>query len=350
MLVTFPLFGCYGRLGNQLFQIVAALAYAHTWLSTVRHCDFVTEEDLIQVVKLPQENFPYRRVFPRVDRYLCSTDELDRRRQGLRCVDIEQQLFLDLPVRLPPDADTCVNLKGYFQSDQYFARKKVRVRLQPKQGEDASVSGEVDLDLIEYATRVLFSLKEEVEQCLRQWFVDNELDPKQCCAVHVRRGDYLGLSFLFPIPSIRYYAASAAELANQLTDNCAAILFFSDDTKWCRESPLLACTEFELWRRAPRSHHCRLVVVDSIDVSKDNPTLAIPQEVIELFAMSKCRGHVLSNSSFSWWSSALSESPPSMTVAPIVWFGAGDGDPRLNLDLRHHSSIYRNGWVRCASQ
>jgi len=50
--------------------------------------------------------------------------------------------------------------------------------------------------------------------------------------------------------------------------------------------------------------------------------------------MSWCNGHIIANSSFSWWGSYLGG---STTVAPKNWFG-----PKGPQDW---SDIYREGWI-----
>jgi hypothetical protein len=71
---------------------------------------------------------------------------------------------------------------------------------------------------------------------------------------------------------------------------------FSDDPAWCREHLAL---------RHPTT------VVD----------LALPDDRAweDMFLLSLCRHHVISNSTFSWWGAWLSESVGKLVVGPRTW-------------------------------
>jgi hypothetical protein len=44
---------------------------------------------------------------------------------------------------------------------------------------------------------------------------------------------------------------------------------------------------------------------------------------VDLCVMSLCDHHIISNSSFSWWSSYLSKNKNKKIIAPIKWLGTG---------------------------
>ena len=41
---------------------------------------------------------------------------------------------------------------------------------------------------------------------------------------------------------------------------------------------------------------------------------------VDLFLMSRCRHHVIANSTFSWWAAWLGEGPETITIAPRAWY------------------------------
>ena len=102
--------------------------------------------------------------------------------------------------------------------------------------------------------------------------------------IHVRRGDYLNLSTIHPTCSMEYYEEALASLPN------IPVKVFSDDREWCVKN-----------FKGDRFH-----------VSTKNF-----MEDFEL--MTKCRYHIIANSSFSWWGAWLSNS--EKVIAPLAWFG-----------------------------
>ncbi|MGL5448588.1 MAG: alpha-1,2-fucosyltransferase, partial [Rhabdaerophilum sp.] len=58
----------------------------------------------------------------------------------------------------------------------------------------------------------------------------------------------------------------------------------------------------------------------------------------DLYLMSRCRHHIIANSSFSWWSAWLDRRPGGFRIAPKAWFGQ---DAALDA-----SDLFPEGWVR----
>jgi hypothetical protein len=112
--------------------------------------------------------------------------------------------------------------------------------------------------------------------------------------VHIRRGDYKKLRDTFGLLSQRYYknALSAAREMNPR----APIWVFSDEVTVAKE-----LINFKT-----------LPPIKFIDVPENNAEAT-------LMLLTLGSGHVISNSTFAWWGTYLSESS-QFTIAPREWF------------------------------
>jgi len=107
-------------------------------------------------------------------------------------------------------------------------------------------------------------------------------------SIHIRRGDFLNFPEIHSSLDLNYYKKALEKLSTK-----GSIFVFSDDLDWVKaEWPELKGT----------------YVHEKFDY-------------LELWLMSLCQHHVISNSTFSWWASYLCERKKSMTVAPSLWFG-----------------------------
>ena len=143
---------------------------------------------------------------------------------------------------------------GYFQTEKYFEHCSSFIRNE-------------------------FIFKNEIKQKVDEWF-ENKND--SYISVHVRRGDYLNSPTFHPVPKIEWYIEAMKSFPNK------KFLFFSDDLDWCKQT--FSEHEFSPF---------------------DN-------EGEDMYAMSKCKGHIITNSSFSWWGAWLGK---GKTIAPKTWFG-----------------------------
>lgn len=154
------------------------------------------------------------------------------------------------------------DLRGFFQSENFFKEYEelIRYYLEPS------------TELSNYIFNKYFKL----------------LDGGKTCSVHVRRGDYLNQSNYFPVQPLEYYTTAINKIGNDFK-----FIFFSDDIKWCKEN-----------------------------FSGDNFYFIENElDIVDLFLMSYCDDHILSNSSFSWWGAWLNESEEKTVICPEHWFG-----------------------------
>lgn len=114
-------------------------------------------------------------------------------------------------------------------------------------------------------------------------------------SVHIRRGDYLDpehRALYQGICTDAYYASAIARMRQMVPG--AAFFFFSNDPEWVRKK--YAAADFVM-----------------VEGNGEDAGYA------DLYLMSRCRHHILANSSFSWWGAWLNEDPGKRVIAPKRW-------------------------------
>ncbi|MDO4293871.1 MAG: alpha-1,2-fucosyltransferase [Eubacteriales bacterium] len=165
-------------------------------------------------------------------------------------------------------------LLGYFQTEKYFAdiREQVREAFTFRNLTLSGTSGEY---------------LRQIESC-------------RAVSVHVRRGDYLKLEnqkIFGGICDETYYERALQFVRSKYED--AVFFFFSNDPEWVKArygGPGCVVAEGN-----GEDGGCR-----------------------DLFLMSRCRHHILANSSFSWWGAWLDSRLDKTVIAPKRWFNDRD--------------------------
>ena len=173
-----------------------------------------------------------------------------------------------------------IKLVGHFQSEKYFSECKHEV-----------------LELFEIDDTTKSFLIEKYKNII--W--------GDTCSIHVRRGDYLGLTNYHPVQPIDYY-----KNAIKIIGEDKLFIIFSDDVKWCEENFGFIENKF--------------FVSGNTDYQ-------------DLYLMTMCKNNIISNSTFSWWSSWLNNDKEKIVVAPKKWFG--NAYSNLITD-----DIYCNNWIK----
>ena len=164
--------------------------------------------------------------------------------------------FLFLPLNTKDNHGT--DLWGYFQSEKYFAHCEDEIR-------------------------TVFEWDENKFNHLPA-IGDGVI------AIHIRRGDYVGNADYVNL-SMQYYIDGVKFIQKNYPD-AKYVLVFSDDIKWCKQHQILLASGL-------------------------NITFSDCNVIEDLYLMSKCKYHVIANSSFSWWGAWLANS--QMVVAPGAW-------------------------------
>ena len=174
-----------------------------------------------------------------------------------------------------------VSLAGFFQTEKYFKHIEKEIR------ED-------------------FTFKDEILIPCQEMMSDFDEAP---LSLHIRRGDFLINSANHHNLGLDYYEKALAEFP--LEGSSIPVIVFSDDPEWCNEQELFADDRFL--------------------ISEGNSAY------IDMCLMSLCEGHIIANSSFSWWGAWLADS--KMVVAPSIWFGPNNA----HLDIK---DLYLDHWVK----
>ena len=157
-----------------------------------------------------------------------------------------------------------------------------------------------DIQFIHNAQQYLkfrdFSLSHHHQTCLEQ--IQSSSFP---VSVHIRRGDYLNKDNLesFGICSVDYYMTSIQTVKESHPD--ASFFFFSDDMEWVKQNILIPQAVYITNHDAP--------------------------DYIDLFLMTKCKAHIIANSTFSYWGSKLVDKENHLCIYPSKWFA----NPEWNI-------------------
>lgn len=173
--------------------------------------------------------------------------------------------------------------KGYFQNEKYFLHCEDKIRH----------LFEINLG---YDFKEMFPILKN-----------------DCCAVHIRRGDYVIQQEHHPVISLSYY-----QKAYGLINHKIPLIIFSDDLEWCKKN-------------LSKFFYNRVIYFEDHFVK--NPTA-----ITALALMKECNYMIGSNSSFSWWGAWLNTDKKGLKIFPERWFG-----PKLNHNT---SDIIPSRWLR----
>jgi hypothetical protein len=128
---------------------------------------------------------------------------------------------------------------------------------------------------------------------------------KNSVSIHVRRGDYSGISDILPIIDKTYID----ECLNRL-GGYSNIFILSNDKQWCKEN----------------LNYDNSFVIEGLE------------DYEELWLISLCNHNIMSNSSFSWWGSYINKNKDKKVFVPSIWFG-----PNGEKD---YQDIYEHEWKK----
>ena len=189
-----------------------------------------------------------------------------------------------------------IYLEGYWQTEKYFRQVERQVR------------EAYDTDrLAAYLERV-GAWKKSAGQYLE------EIDSGCSVSIHIRRGDYLtpGNQKLYGgICTDAYYIEGIRQMRERFP-GCRFFLFTNDRAWAAGDGARMFSAPDTTW----------------IDLSGGD------NDYTEFVLMSRCKHHILANSSFSWWASYLNKNPGKTVLAPQRWLNGVDNSDFYRADMQ----------------
>ena len=133
--------------------------------------------------------------------------------------------------------------------------------------------------------------------------ISQRIQQSNAVSIHIRRGDYIKsekTQAFHGVLSEKYYLEGIKKIHENVEN--AKFFVFSDDPDWC---------------------HNHLSLPIEYEIVSNNQRNAVD----ELFLMSKCKHHIIANSTFSWWAAWLNPFPKAITIAPSQWLQVSSYNP-----------------------
>lgn len=199
------------------------------------------------------------------DKYL---NNIFRKLQVVENVDdyhiVTETGFTYSPIKIPTARN--VKLFGYFQSEKYFLKFRNEI-----------------LELLSPTEEILNEIHIKY----------GHLYKNKTLSLHIRRGNYVNLSNIYPTVTINY-CYKALEYFPDYN-----VLVFSDDIEYCK-------TMFK---------------------NKNFYFIENDRDIIDLYMMSLCDHNIISNSTFSWWGAWLNKKK-NKVICPLKWFVENNYDSK----------------------
>lgn len=268
-----------GGLGNQMFIYAFYLrmrrryAHARIDLSDMMHYNVHYGYEMHRVFNLPKTEFCISQPLKKVLEFLFFKKIYERKQKSLAAFDKK---------RLWP----LLYFKGFYQSERFFADMKDEIR--------AAFTFNSSL------------FNEKTKGALMQIDAD-----KNAVSIHIRRGDYLEPKHWKTTGSVcqlPYYLNAIAEINKKMAQ--PSYYVFSDDIAWVKENIPLPSAVFIDWNKGTDSWQ-------------------------DMMLMSRCRHHIICNSTFSWWGAWLDPREDKTVLVPERWFQHCETP-----------NIYPSGWIK----
>jgi Glycosyl transferase family 11. len=272
-----------GGLGNQMFQYAAARSLAYRSKGKLlldiseQSVDSAMICDGIHILNLDHFNISGEFVTKEKYKYLFSPSRLNRFWKALVKLKLTRNWkFITEPAefyrKFDPDLydlttrDNVWLLNGFWQNAGYFSD-------------------------ITSLLRKEFALREALAEQNR--ILEQEILATQSVGIHIRRGDMVKVPIVnesFGVLGLDYYYEAVRKLADAIDH--PHFFVFSDEPEWAENN---------------------FKIASPTTIVKQNN---VNQAYLDLHLMSKCKHHILANSTFSWWAAWLGQTPAQRVIAP----------------------------------
>jgi len=276
-----------GGLGNQMFQYALYMKLVSQGKEV--KFDDINEyrTDIARPIMLSVFGIEYPRagwdeIIGHIDGSLRITHRVRRRLFGRKSLEIKENSVNFDPNLLDHDP---AYLTGYFQTEKYFKDIEADVR-----------------KVFTFPDRTSMQLPKELEQHIskHQYMIEHT----ESIGVHIRRGDYLlAYETHGGICTDAYYETAFAYMRTRFPN--AVFYIFSNEMKWAKN-----WLETRYMEPGDEELNDRFCLIDETTEFTG---------YLDMMLMSKCKHHIIANSSFSWWGAYLNENPEKIIIAPERW-------------------------------
>ena len=264
-----------GGLGNQMFQyaLYRELLHRGREVKIDDETGFIGDDLRVPVLQrfgIEYEKATKEEIVELTDSKMDFLSRVRRKLRGRKSFRIDEKEGIFDPRILETEN---AYLVGYWQSDKYFTSPEVISQIQETFGKRP----------------------QEIMHDSVSWSTLQQIECSESVSIHVRRTDYLDKAHIMVhnLCSEKYYK-NAIKMIRELHPN-AVFFIFTDDKEWCKK-------------------HFKGHNFITVELQEGENT-----DVADMILMSRCKHHIIANSSFSWWSAWLNDSPEKMVIAPEKW-------------------------------
>lgn len=219
-----------------------------------------------------------------------------------------------------------IYLEGYWQTEKYF---------QPVEGQVRDVYDTDRLTAYLKRSGCWGAGGERRTRKMAQDYLD-EINNTCSVSLHVRRGDYLtpeNQKLYGGICTDAYYIEGIRQMRERFP-GCRFFLFTNDRAWAVQQSAEAVCQETEAEK--PGGNGKTSGYAECLFSAADITWIDLPggdNDYAEFVLMSRCKHHILANSSFSWWASYLNKNPEKTVLAPQRWLNGTDDSDFYRADM-----------------